>query len=252
MISNSGKKGFKLNSGILLRALLLVIFITVMFAAFKFFDLQQGMLDLLSWIERAGTGGPLVFFGLYILAGVFLFPGMILTLAAGVLFGVVKGSLIVYFSATASVTAAFLVGRYLARDMVTRRMAGNRTFLLLDKAVASDGWKIVGLTRLSPLFPYNILNYAFGLTRVSLRDYVLASFIGMMPLSTVYVYMGSLAGSLAELGAGNSGHDRTTAEWAVYAVGLIATVAVTVVITRIARKALRERMLPREDAEVKS
>ncbi|MFH1964053.1 MAG: TVP38/TMEM64 family protein [Acidobacteriota bacterium] len=240
-----------MNSGILLRALLLVIFITLLFAAYRFYDMQQGMLDLLSWIERAGPGGPLIFFGLYILAGVFVLPGLILNLGAGALFGVVKGSLIVYFSATASATAAFLIGRYLARDVVTQKMAGNRTFFLLDRAVGSDGWKIVGLTRLSPLFPYNVLNYAFGLTRVSLKDYVLASFFGMMPLSTVYVYLGSLAGSLAELGTEGSRHSRTAAEWAVYVVGLIATVVLTVVITRIARRALRERIPPQEDKEMK-
>ena len=192
MIPDSGKKAFKLNYGFLLRMLLLVIFVSALFAAFKFYDLQLRMLELLSWIENSGPSGPFVFFILYILAGVLMLPGLILTMGAGVLFGVVKGSLIVYFSAAASATAAFLVGRYLARDLVTRKMEGNRIFLMLDEAVASDGWKIVGLTRLSTLFPYNLLNYAYGLTRVSLRDYVLASFFGMMPVSTVYVYLGSM------------------------------------------------------------
>jgi uncharacterized membrane protein YdjX (TVP38/TMEM64 family) len=173
-----------------------------------------------------------------------MFPGLILTMAAGVLFGVLKGSLIVYLSSTASVTAAFLVSRYLARDLVARKIAGNRIILLLDRAVGSEGWKIVGLTRLSPFLPYNVLNYAFGLTRVSFRDYVLASFFGMMPLSTFYVYLGSLAGSLVELGAKDSGHTRTGAEWILYGMGLIVTVIITVLINRIARRSLKETIQP--------
>jgi uncharacterized membrane protein YdjX (TVP38/TMEM64 family) len=171
-----------------------------------------------------------------------MLPGSILTLGAGAVFGVVHGTLLVSLSSTAGATAAFLVGRYLAREMVARRVAGNHTFRSLDEAVASEGWKIVGLTRLSPVFPFNLLNYAFGLTRVSLRDYVLASWIGMIPGTVMYVYLGSLAGSLAELGAKEGGRARTPAEWALYAVGLIATVAVTVVITRTARRALGRRM----------
>ncbi|HSW50743.1 MAG TPA: VTT domain-containing protein, partial [Bryobacteraceae bacterium] len=121
----------------------------------------------------------------------------------------------------------------------------------VDNAVAAEGWKIVGLTRLSPVFPFNLLNYAFGLTRVSLRDYVVASWIGMIPGTVMYVYLGSLAGSLAELGLKEGGRARTQAEWALYAVGLVATVAVTVVITRIARRALNLRINPvgeRKDA----
>lgn len=98
-----------------------------------------------------------------------------------------------------------------------------------------EGWKIVLLTRLSPVFPFTLLNYAFGLTRVSLRDYVLASWIGMMPGTVIYVYLGSLAR------AGVANHERTPTEWALYGVGLIATVAVTVVVTRIARRALAKR-----------
>ncbi len=128
----------------------------------------------------------------------------------------------------------------LAREMVARRVAGNPTFGALDETVASEGWKIVGLTRLSPVFPFNLLNYAFGVTRVAPRDYILASWIGMMPGTLMYVYIGSLAGSLATLGAEQ--RVRTPAEWALYVVGLLATVAVTVYVTRIARAALRKRI----------
>lgn len=224
-------------------AVLAVIVVGLLLAA-KNFNLQQVFRDALTWIEAAGPIGPLVLFGLYIAACVFMLPGSILTLGAGAVFGVVKGSLLVSLSSTVGATAAFLVGRYLAREMVARRIEGSATFSAMDEAVAIEGWKIVGLTRLSPVFPFNLLNYAFGLTRVSLRDYVLASWIGMIPGTVMYVYLGSLVGSLADLGAKESGHTRTPAEWALYVVGLIATVAVTVVITRIARRTLNRRINP--------
>jgi len=212
-----------------------------------FHDIRQAFLGILAWIESAGPLGPLIFFLLYIVAGVLMLPGLILTIGAGVVFGVVKGSLIVYFSATASATAAFLVGRYLVRDWVSSKLAGNRVFESLDQAVGREGWKIVGLTRLSPIFPYNLLNYAFGLTRVSLRDYVLASFFGMIPVTTAYVYFGSLAGSLAEIGPSAGGAARGTAEWIIYILGGLATIAVVVVVTRISRRALKERIGPLEE-----
>ena len=114
----------------------------------------------------------------------------------------------------------------LARDWVAKRIDGNASFTAMDTAVADEGWRIVLLTRLSPLFPFTLLNYAFGLTRVSLRDYVLASWIGMMPGTVMYVYLGSLAR------AGVANHGRTPAEWILYGAGLLATIAVAVVATR--------------------
>ena len=177
---------------------------------------------------------------LYILACLFFLPGSVLTLGAGAVWGVVGGVPVVSVASTLGATAAFLVGRYFARDSVARRIEGNERFRAIDEAVAREGWKIVGLTRLSPVFPFNLLNYAFGLTRVSLRDYFFASWIGMLPGTVMYVYLGSLAGSLAALGAGQS--TRTPAQWALYGVGLAATVAVTVYVTRIARAALAKRV----------
>ncbi len=191
-------------------------------------------------ITALGIWGPVIFVVLYVAATVLFLPGSILTLGAGVVFGVVKGALIVSVSATLGATAAFLVGRYLAREAIARKIDGNPRFRAIDQAVAREGWKIVGLTRLSPVFPFNLLNYAFGVTRVSLRDYVLASWIGMMPGTVMYVYLGSLAGNLASIGRGHA--SRTPAQWAFYAVGLVATVAVTVYVTRIARDALTRRI----------
>lgn len=199
------------------------------------FDVRALFGEGLTRIERLGPWGPMLFIGVYVVATVLFLPGSVLTLGAGAVFGVVWGSVYVSIGSTLGATCAFLVGRYLARDWVASRIQGNERFNTIDRAVAEEGWRIVGLTRLSPVFPYSLLNYAFGLTRVSLKGYVLASWIGMMPGTVMYVYLGSLAG------AGAGGQQRTPAEWALYGVGLVATLAVTVVITRIARRALAQR-----------
>ena len=209
-------------------------------AAVTYLDLQQVFRQVLAWISGLGVVAPLVFIGLYIIACVLLLPGSLLTLGAGVVFGVVKGSWLVSVASTLGATCAFLVGRYLARDWVSARIAGHHRFKAIDEAVAVQGWKIVGLTRLSPVFPFNLLNYAFGLTRVKLQHYVAASWIGMLPGTIMYVYVGSVAGNLAVLGSGE--RSRSAGEWILYSVGLLATVVVTVFVTRIARKALNAHM----------
>src|SRR5215471_10380870 len=207
-------------------ALWALAIVAVLIAA-RYLDAAARLRTALDAIAGLGPWGPVIFVLLYIAATVLFLPGSVLTLGAGVVFGLARGAVIVSISATLGATAAFLVGRYLARAWVARKIEGNARFRAIDEAVAREGWKIVGLTRLSPAFPFNLLNYAFGLTRVSLRDYVLASWVGMMPGTVMYVYLGSLAGDLA--GAGR--RERTAAEWTLYAVGLAATVAVTVLVT---------------------
>lgn len=192
----------------------------------------------LEQLHALGPWGPAIFVALYVVAAVLLVPGLILTLGAGAVFGVVTGAITVSIGATLGATAAFLVGRHLARDAVARRLEAYPAFAAIDAAVAREGWKIVGLTRLSPVFPYVLLNYAFGLTRVPLRQYMVASWIGMLPGIVTYVYLGSVAGDLAGLSAGRG---RTPAEWSLSLVGLAATLAVTVHVTRLARGALRRR-----------
>ncbi len=211
-----------------------------LFAAFRYFHVQEQLRRSLDWVSGLGPAGAVAFVAIYVLACVFMLPGSILTLGAGVVFGVVKGTAIVSVASTLGATAAFLVGRYLARDRVARRIEGNRQFLAIDEAVGREGWKIVGLTRLSPAFPFNLLNYAYGITKVSLRDYFFASWIGMFPGTVMYVYLGSLAGSLATLD--RQGEGRTPVQWALYVIGLLATVAVTLYVTRIARRALANKV----------
>jgi uncharacterized membrane protein YdjX (TVP38/TMEM64 family) len=192
----------------------------------------------LAWISSLGAIAPIVFICAYILACVFFLPGALMTLGAGVLFGVVWGSVYTSIGATLGATAAFLIGRYVARDWVARKLAANARFRAIDAAVGRQGWKIVGLTRLSPVFPFNLLNYAFGLTRVRLGEYVLASWIGMTPGIVLYAYLGSLAGDVTQIGV-----DRglnSTARWVFNGIGLAATVAVVWYVARIARNALAE------------
>ena len=205
-----------------------------------FLDVQELFQVALAWISDLGPWGPVFFIVFYILATVLFLPGLIPTMAAGLLFGVFKGTRLVSISSISGATIAFLIGRYLAREWVAGKIRGSQKFEAIDVAVAQEGWKIVGLTRLSPLFPFNLLNYAFGLTQVSLKDYFLASWLGMLPGTVMYVYIGSLAGDLAALGSGE--RSRTPAEWALYMVGLMATVVLTFYITRIAQKALNQKV----------
>ena len=208
----------------------------ILVVAARFLHAQELLRQALAWVAQLGPWGPVIFIALYVVAAVLFIPGSVLTLGAGAVFGVVWGSVYVSIASTLGATCAFLVGRYLARNAVARRIEGNARFAAIDKAVAKEGWKIVGLTRLSPVFPFTLLNYAFGLTKVSLRDYVLASWIGMMPGTVMYVYLGSLAK------AASGERTRTPGEWALYVVGLVATVAVTVFVTRLAKRALAEKI----------
>ena len=204
--------------------------------AVRYLHVQELLKEALDWIGNLGPWGPVLFIGIYVVATVLFIPGSVLTLGAGAAFGVVLGSICVSISATLGATAAFLVGRYLARDAIARKIEKNEKFAAIDRAVADEGWKIVFLTRLSPVFPFTLLNYAFGLTRVKVGHYVLASWIGMMPGTVMYVYLGSLV----NVGAGR--RQRTTGEWVLYGVGLLATIAVTAFVTRLARKALAKKI----------
>lgn len=201
---------------------------------------QTILRQALQWIDSLGTVGAIAFIALYIVATVAFLPGSILTLGAGVVFGVVWGSIYVFIGATLGATAAFLVGRYLVRGWVAEKIADHHKFAAIDRAVGKEGLKIVLLTRLSPIFPFNLLNYAFGITGVSLPDYMIGS-VGMIPGTIMYVYIGSLAGNLAMIGT-ESQPTNPTAQWIIRILGLIATVAVTIYITKIAQKALDEEV----------
>ncbi len=203
--------------------------------------LQHLLQNALTWVESLGAIAPIAFIVIYNVATVLLIPGSVLTLGSGVLFGLWWGSLVVFVAATLGATLAFWIGRNVAREWVSGKMSAYPKFEAIDKAVAKEGFKIVFLTRLSPLFPFNLLNYAFGITQVSLKDYVLGS-VGMIPGTILYVYIGSLIGSVAQIGTQTQTLDpqAQTIQWLVKIVGFLATIAVTLYITKIAQKALDE------------
>lgn len=203
--------------------------------------LQHLLQNALTWVDSLGPIAPIAFIVLYNLATILLIPGSLLTLGSGVLFGLWWGSLYVLFAATLGATLAFWIGRNIARDWASQKISQYPKFAAIDTAVAKEGFKIVFLTRLSPIFPFNLLNYAFGITQVSLKDYVLGS-IGMIPGTLLYVYIGSLVGSVAKLGmVGETLTPQAQAlQWGTKIIGLIATIAVTIYITRIAKQALEE------------
>jgi uncharacterized membrane protein YdjX (TVP38/TMEM64 family) len=188
-----------------------------------------------AWAAGLGVLGPVVFALAYAAAVVAFVPGSALTLAAGAVFGVARGTATVFVAAVLGSSAAFLIARYLAREAVERRIAGSPRFAAIDRAIGREGRKITFLLRLSPAIPFTLLNYALGLTRVRFTDALVAS-VGMLPGTLLYVYLGSVAGDAASASAGEGELGRTL----VKAVGLAATAGVTLYVTLLARRALRE------------
>ncbi|NQT11967.1 MAG: TVP38/TMEM64 family protein [Planctomycetes bacterium] len=224
-------------------ALGLVVAILTGFAVLPAKDYLAGLLQR---IESVGPWGPVLLAGAYVVACVLFVPGSVLTLAAGFLFGVVRGTIAVSVGSVLGATAAFLVGRTLLRGWIEKRIAAYPRFQAIDRAVGKEGFKIVLLVRLSPIFPFNLFNYAFGLTKVRLWQYVLASWIGMLPGTLMYVYLGSALKSLAEVAAGapKGGTLRTV----FFVAGLVMTVLATVVVTRVARRALTEAVAAHDES----
>ena len=207
-------------------------------------ELGQYVPRFAQWVDGLGVWGPVVFIAGYALATVAFVPGALLTLAAGAIFGLAYGTLWVFVGATVGASSAFLIGRYAARGAVERRLEGRAKFQAIDQAVGRQGLKIVFLMRLSPAFPYNLLNYALGLTKVRFTDYLIAC-LGMIPGTFLYVYYGKLIGSVAAAAAGAE-VERGWGYWTFLGAGIVATVVVTWFITRLARRALAQEVGNRE------
>jgi uncharacterized membrane protein YdjX (TVP38/TMEM64 family) len=193
-------------------------------------DLGTRIEELRGWIESLGHAGPLVFLAIYIVAVVAALPGSALTVSSGILFGSVWGVVLVSIGSTIGASLAFLISRYLAREPVANWLAENERFTKLDRMTEQHGWIIVLLTRLVPIFPFNLLNYGFGLTRVRFRTYVLWSWIGMLPATIVFTVGGdALSQSL-----------DGKVPW-LLVIALLIAVAIVAVIIRYARRALARR-----------
>lgn len=177
-------------------ALLALVGVLVAFALAKFGGRVSTELPrFVAWVQSLGAWGPIAFILGYALLVVFAVPGSILTIAAGTVFGVAEGTAYVFVAATIGANLCFVIGRYVARDWVARRIASDARFSAIDRAVGVAGRKIVFLLRLAPAFPFNLLNYGFPLTRVSFVDHLVGS-IGMLPATLLFVYIGSIGGDL--------------------------------------------------------
>ncbi len=228
---------------------LVLLGVLVVAGAFSAWYFRDKLEPALKWVHDLGFGGLILLGAAYLPAALVSFPpASLLTIAAGAFYDIVPAAIAISLGSTLAATCAFLLGRTLARGWVEASVAKRPIFKALDTAVAEGGFKIILLTRLSPLLPFFLLNYAYGLTKVRLRDYVLASWIGMLPGTLLYIYIGSTLRGAAAL-VGGKAPDAGVAGKVFWWVGLGATVLVTFLVTRQARQALRRALNANEDKE---
>jgi uncharacterized membrane protein YdjX (TVP38/TMEM64 family) len=238
-LSSNGRGGKRaIFASLGYKSVIFAIIIVGVITGTIFLPVKDWLIRSLEWTQGLGIWGPMFVVAFYIVACILFLPGSILTLGAGFLFKVIGGTITVSIGSTLGACAAFLVGRTVARKWITGKVAKNAKFAAIDEAVAQQGFKIVLLTRLSPVFPFNVLNYAFGLTKISFWKYVLGSWIGMIPGTVMYVYFGAGLRSLADVAAGQV--EKGIAGKLFFWFGLVATIVVTIFITRVASNALRD------------
>jgi uncharacterized membrane protein YdjX (TVP38/TMEM64 family) len=194
---------------------------------------------MLKWVESRGIQGAFLIGVVYALSTVALIPGSLLTLGIGAVYGPWLGFAIVSPASVVGATIAFLLGRSVFSGAVEKKMAGNRKFHAIRGAIEEGGLKVLFLVRLSPVFPFTIVNYAFGLARLKVSTYILGSFFGMLPGTFMYVYLGSIAGDLASIRSGGIDQEEPSLQVMKW-VGLVATVLVTWVVTKRAKQSLSE------------
>jgi uncharacterized membrane protein YdjX (TVP38/TMEM64 family) len=223
------------------RLVALIIIVVVLFLAMRFLPVQQWLRNFNDWVGQMGVAGIFIFIGVYAVATVLLAPGAILTIGAGFAFGLWKGFLAVSAGATLGASLAFLVARFIARDKVEAVAKGNEKFRNIDNAIGKQGAKLVFLLRLSPVIPFNLSNYFYGLTSVKFWPYVLASWIGMIPGTFLYVYIGTAGKAAVSAATGGEAIKHGWQYWAFMSAGLAATIIVTIWVTKIARNALKSQ-----------
>ncbi len=217
----------------------LVLVVIGLFVLSRLLPVGDWLAAFNEWVGGLGYAGLLLFVLIYIITAVLLLPGAILTIGAGFVFGLGWGFAAVSVGSTIGASLAFLIGRYFARDKIEAATRDKPKFRSVDRAIGERGAKLIFLLRLSPLIPFNLSNYFYGLTAVAFWPYVLASWIGMMPGTLVYVYLGTLGRAGVETAAGAE-TGRTAMEWTLLIAGLLITAGVTVWVSQIARKALKE------------
>lgn len=191
------------------------------------------LISLAAWFETLGPSAIYLYAGFYLLLELVAVPAIPLTLGAGYLFGFVKGTVAVSIASTCAAAAAFLISRYGLRDVITRFADQYPKFRAIDRAIEREGFKVVFLLRLSPLLPFSISNYLYGLTSVQFSDYVLGSWLGMMPGTIAYVSAGAAVSALSELGMHKSAVNPV-----LVVVGVLATIGVVWTIGKLAAEAI--------------
>ena len=222
------------------KLVLLIGFISLFFVLSFFLPYERMFLALTLFVEEHRSLARILYLAAYILAVVLIIPGSILTLLGGFLFGLVEGFVLVSLASVAGACLAFVIGRYFARQWVEERTQGFEAWARFDQAIGVRGFYVVLLTRLSPIFPFNLLNYFLGLTKIRFTHYLLASWIGMAPATLLYVYLGSIALSVADVIIG--GGSDTLGQNALIVVGLIATLVLVVVLARLASTTLKKEV----------
>lgn len=202
-------------------------------AAAAFLPIKDWVKSFSDWVQKLGALGVIVFVAVYAIATVAFLPGWIFTVAAGLIYGVIGGTAVALSGAVIGSSLAFLCGRYLVRKRVEAVTKGNKKFKAIDEAIGKQGWKIIGLLRLSPLIPFNLSNYFYGVTAIKFLPYVIASAVGMLPGTLLYAYLGGAGKAGLSGGSGQS-----PLKYVFLGVGLLATIAVTIIVSRVANKAL--------------
>ncbi|WP_308367213.1 MULTISPECIES: TVP38/TMEM64 family protein [unclassified Microbulbifer] len=224
--------------------LISILVVAVVLALLFYFDLDERIVAVLQWLESRGWQASLLFILIMAAAIVVLLPGVIFTMGAGFVFGVVKGTLLVVAGTALGSTLAFLIARYLFGPRPSRWLMSHIKPPDLGEIIRDEGWRMVMLTRLVPLFPFKLSNYFFGLTPLRLRDFALGNLIGIIPYSLNNVYLGSIASDLATIGSAPT--ERTPLQWFFYLMGFVLAVIAVIGLTRMARRALA-RKIDRED-----
>ncbi|MGH7810064.1 MAG: FAD-dependent oxidoreductase, partial [Candidatus Binatia bacterium] len=219
------------------KAVVIVTLAAAVFVGFLFLPVRAWFMHFERYVQSLGAIGPLVVVVFYILCTVLFVPGSAITIGSGTIFGLQTGLVVVVLGANLGALCSFLLARGILREKVARWAQGNAKFRALDQAIGRQGFKMVLLTRLSPVFPFVLLNYFLGLTAVRTGAYMAANLLGMLPATFLFVYIGAAARDAI---AGQSDASADFYQQILKYVGLLATIAVVVLVTRVARKALRE------------
>lgn len=208
----------------------------VLLAAGRVLPLREWLEVFGRWIAGLGPAAYALYVAAYVVVTLLLLPAVLLTVGAGLFFGLAAGVAVVSVGATLGAAASFLVARHFARDRVARYASGNARFAAIDRAIGQKGWRIVFLLRLSPLVPFVVSNYFYGLTAIRFWPYILSTWIGMLPLTFLYVCLGAAAREVAGAPVGPTG----PLKWVVLAGGIAATLAGTLYTGKVVKRTLGE------------